>query len=236
MNNAIIDKVRAILDRANHPNTPQAEAETALAMAQRLMMKHGLDEVVFANASNDSVEVVTDEIVISGAWALNRLRLAHRIAVANSVASYRSTHYVKDERGIYEKKGLKIVLYGTKSDIFTVKTLFASAELLAGRLIPKGDRSFRHAWWLGFANGVGKVLYRSKNDFVREQGAGAGLVLADKYKRADNEMNAKVKLQSRSSRTTYRSGDGYSAGVSAGSSFNLGGRGVGGSAVGALGR
>jgi hypothetical protein len=30
-------KVRAIIERANHPNTPQAEAETALALALRLM-------------------------------------------------------------------------------------------------------------------------------------------------------------------------------------------------------
>jgi uncharacterized membrane protein YgcG len=234
MNNAIIDKVRSILDRANHPNTPQAEAETALAMAQRLMMKHGLDEAVFANASNDSVEIVTDEIVVTGAWALNRVRLAHCIAVANSVATYRSTNYSKDDRGRHKKNGLKVVVYGTKSDIFTVKTLFASAELLAGRLIPKGDRSFRHAWWLGFASGVRKVLEGSKKDFVQEHGVGAGLVLADKYKRADNEMRAKVCL--RSTRTTYQSGNGYSAGVSAGSSFNLGGRGVGGNAIGALGR
>ena len=32
-------KVRAILERANHPNTPLAEAETALALAFRLMQK-----------------------------------------------------------------------------------------------------------------------------------------------------------------------------------------------------
>ena len=37
-------KVRAILDKANHPNTPQAEAETALAFAFRLMQKYDLDE------------------------------------------------------------------------------------------------------------------------------------------------------------------------------------------------
>ena len=211
MNNAIIDKVRAILDRANHPNTPQAEAETALAMAQRLMMKHGLDEVN-----------------ITGAWALNRLRLAHVIAKANSVATYRTT--VWGNKG----KQLKLVMYGTKADIFTVKTLFASAEMLATRVLPKGDRSFKHAWWLGFVGGVSRVLTKSKNDFIAEQGAGAGLVLADKYKRADNEMNSKVKLVNTRSKSTYRSGSGYSAGFSAGSSFRGGG--LGGGAIGALGR
>jgi hypothetical protein len=30
-------KVRALLDRANHPGTPQAEAEAALTMAYRHM-------------------------------------------------------------------------------------------------------------------------------------------------------------------------------------------------------
>jgi len=33
-------KVRAILEKANHPTTPQAEAETALALAFRLMQKY----------------------------------------------------------------------------------------------------------------------------------------------------------------------------------------------------
>ena len=36
-------KVRAILEKANHPNTPQAEAETALALAFRLMQKYDID-------------------------------------------------------------------------------------------------------------------------------------------------------------------------------------------------
>lgn len=226
MNNAIIDKVRAILDRANHPNTPQAEAETALAMAQRLMMKHGLDEAVFANAQQTDVEIVSDRIIITGAWALNRVRLAYAIAKANSVASYRNTAWSGNS------KQLSLVMYGTKADIFTVKTLFASAELLATRVIPKGSRSFKHAWWMGFVSGVTNVLTKSKNDFIQEQGVGAGLVLADKYKRADGEMRAKVSL--RTTKSTYSNGNGYGAGYSAGSSFRGGG--LGGSAIGALGR
>ncbi len=234
MNNAIIEKVQAILDRANHPNTPQAEAETALAMAQRLMMKHGLDEAVFANSTDNDVEIVRDEIIVVGKWSLNRVRLAYTIASANSVASYRSAYYKQNSNGQYKRAGVKLVMFGTKSDIFTVKTLFASAELLASRVIPDGSRSFRHSWWLGFAVGVRKVLTKSKNDFIEEQGAGAGLVLADKFKRADNEMRAKVRVTS--STSSYSSGGGYGAGYSAGSSFNTGGRGVGGSAIGALGR
>ncbi len=42
-------KVRALLDRANHPGTPQAETEAALAMAYRLMAKYDLDERLLAS-------------------------------------------------------------------------------------------------------------------------------------------------------------------------------------------
>ena len=43
-------KVRAILEKANHPNTPQAEAETALALAYRMMAKYDLDENLVATS------------------------------------------------------------------------------------------------------------------------------------------------------------------------------------------
>jgi hypothetical protein len=224
---AIYDKVQAILDRANHPNTPQAEAETALAMAQRLMMKHGLEESAFAKAQDRDENIVTEIIEVGGKWQLRRLSLASAIAKANSVACYRSIAW----RDGVEIKTL--VVYGTAGDIFAVKTLFASADLLASRVIPKGDRSFRNAWWLGFASGVREVLTKSKNEVIAEQGVGTGLVLADKFKRADTEMRSKVKLRS-AGYSRYSSGSGYSAGRSAGRAFSTGG--IGNGVTGALGR
>ena len=224
---AIYDKVQAILDRANHPNTPQAEAETALAMAQRLMMKHGLEESAFAKAQERDENIVSEQIVVSGQWQLRRVQLASAIARANSVASYRTVVW-KDG-----KKVMALVVYGTAGDTFAVKTLFASADLLASRVIPKGDRSFRNAWWLGFAGGVREVLTKSKNEVIAEQGVGTGLVLADKFKRADSEMRSKVSLRS-GGYSRYSSGDGFSAGRSAGRSFNTGG--IGNGVTGALGR
>jgi uncharacterized membrane protein YgcG len=224
---AIYAKVQAILDRANHPNTPQAEAETALAMAQRLMMKHGLEESAFAKAQDRDENIVTEVIEVGGKWQLRRLSLASVIAKANSVACYRSTRW-RDGKSL-----LTLVVYGTAGDIFAVKTLFASADLLASRVIPKGDRSFRNAWWLGFSAGVSEVLRKSKNEVIAEQGVGTGLVLADKFKRADSEMRAKVKLKS-AGYSRYSSGSGYSAGQSAGRAFSTGG--IGNGVTGALGR
>lgn len=223
-NNPIIEKVQAILDRANHPNTPQAEAETALAMAQKLMLKHGLDEALLAKARKTDDEIVRETLNITGRWTLNRARLFYVIAQEVSVASYRST---------MGKNFIVMTMYGTASDIFTAKTLYASAEMLATRLMPKGDRSYRHSWWLGFVSGVKSTLGKSKREFIAEQGTGTEIVLADKFKRADSEMRSRTKL--RTARSTCSSGNGYNAGQSAGRSFTSG-TGIGGRAIGALSR
>jgi hypothetical protein len=38
------DRINAMLNLAQHPNTPQAEAESALAMASKLMQKNWLSQ------------------------------------------------------------------------------------------------------------------------------------------------------------------------------------------------
>jgi hypothetical protein len=227
----IIEKVQAILARANHPNTPQAEAETALAMAHRLITKHNLDESAL-EPSAESEDIVSDTLVISGAWAVRRRQVAYTIARLNSCDAYQSKRW--DE---HKRDGFVLHLYGTKADIFAVKTLWSAVEMLAVRTIPKGDRSFRNSWWMGFQSGVASALRKANRDVVQQvvSEGGSSLVLVDRLKRAENEMRAQVHgLRSTSSRWYARSSSGYSAGRSAGSSFSSGG--VGRGAIGALGR
>lgn len=236
----IVEKVRAILDRANHPNTPPAEAETALALAQKLITKYNIDESALAEARMDDEAIIKDEIVITGKWALRRVAVASAVARANSVSSYRTTHYEErvetlssgQEYTFYDKDGMTLVMYGTAKDIFATKVLWQAVESLALRTIPKGDKSFRNSWWHGFASGISRALHRATAEAVRETGGNA-LVLADRYKRAEQERNANVRLK-----TTYSAGarrsDAYSHGQQTGASFSTGG--VGRGAIGALGR
>jgi hypothetical protein len=46
------ERIQSLLSLAQHPNTPQAEAETALAMASKLMQKHGLSETDIAEVTD----------------------------------------------------------------------------------------------------------------------------------------------------------------------------------------
>jgi hypothetical protein len=228
----IIEKVQAILARANHPNTPQAEAETALSLAQRLITKHNLDESALASAQ-DTEDIVSDTLVINGAWAVRRRQVAYTIARLNSCDAYQTKQYDK-----HKSDGFVLHLYGTKADIFAVKTIWSAVEALAVRTIPKeGDRSYKTSWWYGFRRGVERALRKANRDVVQQvvSEGGSSLVLVDRLKRAENEMRARVAgLRTTKGSSYARSSAGFNAGRSAGESFSSGGIGRG--AIGALGR
>jgi len=105
-------RVRSLLERANHPGTPQAEAETALALAYRLMVKYGLDE----SQLHSSVPAdVRDEPIDQrmywtvGPYRVRRNSLRFQIARSFSCAAYRD---------FQEGSNTMVVLYvfGTKTE------------------------------------------------------------------------------------------------------------------------
>ena len=175
-----ISRIQSLLTLAQHPNTPQAEAETALAMASKLMQKHGLqpDDVGVSQELDDVV--VVKRVHVGGKYRVRRGHLLYSIASVHSCAGYRDD----DEAG-----NVVIVLYGRPHDIFAAQTLFAAADALATRCIPRGDRSWRVAWWKGFQRGIEEALSSAQKEFVDET-PGSGLVLADRKTRAQKEMRA----------------------------------------------
>ena len=73
---SIKEKVRALLNRANHPNTPQPEAETAIELAFRLMQKHGLSESEIGGAKDgSSTEIVVKRVAVTGKYRVQRQHL-----------------------------------------------------------------------------------------------------------------------------------------------------------------
>lgn len=215
----LVKKVRAILERANHPNTPQAEAETALALAFRLMQKHGIAESDVADAT-DRVTITTKTFTITGPYRVRRGTLFHILATHLSCADYRDMENAP-------RDAVVMVAFGTSDDMFALETLFTAAEMLALRTMPTGDRRWRTSWWHGFCAGIDKKL-RSENRNVVRESPGAGLVLVERAERAQRHMRSTTP-HLHASRGSYVSDrDAYGAGRTAGSTFSSPGRGVGG--------
>lgn len=211
---ALIDKIRALLARANHPNTPLAEAETALALASKLMQKHGLVEGDLAGAVEDDITVVLERVRIEGPYRVQRTNVLYEIAKVHSCAGYRD----------FDDDGASVfVMFGRASDVRAVRTLFAAADLLGARTLPRGSRSARTAWWQGFREGLGQALATSRTEFLRDT-PGAGLVLADRATRAEQEMRITAPpLRKTYSYSNAASGD-YEKGRATGRRFGSSGR------------
>lgn len=208
------ERIRSLLTLAEHPNTPRAEAETALAMAYKLMQKHGIGESEIAGARPDDARIVVRRFRVTGPYRVRRQNILWLIATYHSCAGYRAD----DEDG-----ACVVVLYGRENDITAAHTLWGAADMLGTRLLPRGDRSWRTNWWYGFQRGISEALSAARREFVDET-PGAGLVLADRTKRAEHEMRTNgPPLRGGYSYTDSSSGA-YASGQSAGRGFVTGGR------------
>ena len=209
------DRIHSLLALAQHPNTPLAEAESALAMASKLMQKHGYSESDFADAKAvDDTEVVVERVNVAGRYRVRRQNILYVIGQLHSCACYRD-----DDDG----DECVVVLYGRASDIFAARTLFAAADAMGARLLPRGDRAWRVAWWRGFQRGIEEALTQSRKEFIAES-PGAGLVLADRMKRAEHELRTNgPRLRGGYSYADTSSGA-YASGHNAGRTFSTGGR------------
>jgi hypothetical protein len=219
----VIEKVRAILERANHPNTPQAEAETALALAYRLMQKHGLEESDVARSADTrspDARITSKTVTITGPYRVRRGTLFHILATSLSCADYRDM-----ETGT--RDAVVMVAFGTTDDLFALETLFTAADLLALRSMPRGDRRWRTSWWHGFCAGVEQKLRAEHRTIVRDS-PGAGLVLVERTERAQRVMRESTPHLHTSRGSWVSDRDAYGAGRVAGSTFSTPGRAMGG--------
>ncbi|MFM8627046.1 MAG: DUF2786 domain-containing protein [Actinomycetota bacterium] len=224
-------RVKALLAVAQHPNTPPAEAENALALASKLMLKHGLtdDDVVEPVGFGDDQDVVVETVCITGPYRVRRVGILYTIAVAHSCSAFRD--FDDDDECIMR-------IFGRPSDIFAARTLFAAAEVLSARLLPKGSRSARTSWFRGFESGLQESLGSARTQFVAET-PGAGLVLTDRADRAKRERRVYLRAHgihiSGGTSWVDTSSGAFGAGQSAGRSFGGSGRSFGSGVRGELG-
>lgn len=209
------DRIHALLALAQHPNTPQAEAETALAMASKLMQKHGLSDDDIADDDTDiHADVIVRVFRVPGAYRVRRVNILNAIALMHSCVGYRDFD---------EGDSCVMVLYGRDVDITAAYTLFCAADLMGARLLPKGNRSWRTEWWNGFQRGIQEALQGARQEFIDET-PGAGLVLADRMTRARDEMRASAPPLRGGYTYSDTSSNAYNSGKDAGRGFTTGSR------------
>jgi hypothetical protein len=165
----VLARIRKLLAMAEHPATPPAEAEAAALAAERLILKHAIDEALLSARSEVRSRPEVRTLVIDSPYASAKSVLLGAVASAHGVRVI-----------TYRGEASRATLVGFDSDLRLVDLLYTSLLLQAAtslRRQPTSGRAFRRAFLIGFASEVGQRLRQARADAVAESG-GASTALA----------------------------------------------------------
>ena len=218
---AVIRKIQAMFAKAES-TTFQAEAEAFAAKAQELMTAYLIEQ--HEVAPEDRAAMVARSFTVSGAYALDRVRLLYQVADSNGVFAYR---HKRDTLRLFGRSDTIDMVLATFT-ILDAQLVRHVASVGAGR---PDVRAFRHAFIVGFNASVARRL-RERMRNAETDTPGVGLVLRDAKREAEvffKAENPGMKL--RMTGSSYSSLAGASAGLAAGRRADLGGARISGRAA-----
>ena len=217
----VLERVRKLLAKAEHPATPVEEAQAFSAKASALMARYAIDQALLEAQSPATAAPVVRQLSVDPPYALPRAVLLDRVARA---------HRVRVVIGPDTAAGGRMcTLVGFAVDLGVVEVLFTSLLLQASIAMQHASdtsarpRAFRRAFLLGYADVIGARLAAVRDDADAEADRGrpgAALVLADRSDHVDRAFEERFP-RLRSLRMTTSSGGGLVAGRAAGSRAGL---------------
>lgn len=221
----ILERVRKLLAKAEHPTTPPAEAEAFSAKAAELVARYAINDALLADAGPSRGAPELKPIVVHAPYAVPKAVLLSQVASAHRVRVVIAGDGRGEASRVCNLIGFPVDLEMTEL-LFTSLLLQASSAMLAATRGGGSDvRSYRRAFLLGFASRIGARLRELAAVAAAEAtptgGRSTELVLAGR----EDEVAAAVHEQFphlRPLRQQISNGRGLAAGTAAGSRADLG--------------
>ena len=225
--NALLQRVRKLLAKAEAAGVTPAEAEALTAKASELMARYGIDRALLAAAKPETDQPGDRVIDIPNPWARVQAHLLCGLASA-----MRCQCVVLPG----SRQGSRIHIFGYASDIERADILYTSLLVqmwqgLAAADVPawsRSPRAWRRSWLLGFATAVVNRVRAAERQAASQatapaaaSGSRTALVLADRSQVIKHAIG-QAYPHTRKTRLTY-SGSGYGAGHAKGQQADLGG-------------
>ncbi|WP_028125758.1 DUF2786 domain-containing protein [Eremococcus coleocola] len=173
VNDKILDKIKNLLTLAEDGNNDE-ESQTALLMAQKLMLKYKISQ-------NDLSSRGKQEIVIRSLSVYKRIFWWEKVLVKIIADNFRVMFYIQSHRLPYQKNvGRKLVLMGYPEDVDLAYEMFYLAEdamkfyasqYINGQVRPKtaSQKSrLRKTYYQGFLDGLKDKFEKQKADLIKE--------------------------------------------------------------------
>lgn len=212
MSDDILRKVRALLAMAENPAATQDEAEAFAAKAEALIAKYAIDAALLEHKEHRG-QVTLRKYPMPNPYAKAKGTLLNAIALTNSCRVVRL-----GSEDVY-------AVYGYESDLAIVDMLYTSLLLQSQSSLlrqARSDRSFRTAYWYGFASRVHARLTEVKKVAVADAEVGTALVLRDRASEVDSHVADAFPRMRKGRTTTVRDRSGYNSGSEAASRADLG--------------
>lgn len=216
---SILRRLRALIARAEHPNTPKPEAELSRKQAEKLMAKYSINAALLGDLEENKTKPSHFKFDIFGSYMLDRGILINGIAdVFNCKVIRHQNRYGTDDYS----------LFGFEADLDMVWTLWESIDRQATDALfsMPGSVSFKKSFMSGFTNEVVNRLRDFYAEAIKEAEAesgtpGTAIVLANRKDEVQAYMDQTIGKTTKSK--LRRSGDagGYFAGAHAGSKADI---------------
>ena len=216
----ILERVRKLLAKAEHPATPAAEAEACSEKAAALMSRYVIDQAMLDAATTSGAKPIVRRIVLDAPYTMAKAVLLDRVAKA-----FRVCVAIGADHGA----GRRCTMVGFAADLdmtellFTSLLLQASSAMIAASAGHPRVKAFRRSFLMGYADVIGARLREVQQATEREAASetpGTSVVLVDRAARVEAAF-AEEFPHLRSLRTTVSSGGGLSAGHAAGARADL---------------
>jgi hypothetical protein len=171
-NDKWLQRVRALLAKAEDPGATTEEAEAFTAKAAELMAKYGINRAILA-ASHPTSDTITDRIIVCQApYAIDRAVLLAHIAAALRCRTIRRKQY---NGSAYE---YRVHLIGYGSDLERVEMLYTSLLIQShtgmARAQPDYNEplaAFRRSWLQGFTWAISQRLAQAEAHAAKQAAA-----------------------------------------------------------------
>lgn len=198
----IIARIRKCLDRANHPNTPEAEAETAVRMSSRLQQQYNVTQadLVAADANADGPSTLSGQSAVS----VTNAKPGARIIIENwasTVSGAVQTFFDCKAYTTRRKNSIEWMFYGIATNTVAAAMAFEMVHNLvqAWSSRRKGNKN---SYRLGVARGLRDAADKEKENEVRRVREQTARNLAAREADEETQRQAEVDRLSRGALST----------------------------------
>ena len=193
----IILRIKKCLNRANHPNTPEAEAKAAVRMSSRLMEQHNVRQadLIAAEVKSDGPSTLSGQSRVN----VSKAKPGARIVIENWVSTISSAMQIFFDCKAYTtrcKNSIEWTFYGIATNTVAAAMAFEMVHNLVQDWSSR-RKGNKNSYRLGVASGLRRIADREKEDEARRVREQAAKDLAVKEAEEDRQRQAEIDRLSR---------------------------------------